>query len=139
MLGSGWRGGQLASANVPTHWPLAYAPQAAAPCSGVQRRQGLFSHTAAFPQAATQPIKRVVTLACAFGNSFTLPLVFLSEVLPAAQLDVAASYIALFLVGWSPALWGIGYQILNMGVKAPKERSEDDVPEESSPSEHALY
>jgi predicted permease len=90
------------------------------------------------PQAATQPIKRVVTLACAFGNSFTLPLVFLSDVLPAAQLDVAASYVALFLVGWSPALWSIGYHILNMGVKAPKsdkERSADGVPDESSTSE----
>lgn len=39
-----------------------------------------------------------MALACAFGNSLTLPLVFLMEILNPMQVERAAGYIALFLV-----------------------------------------
>ena len=40
-----------------------------------------------------------ITVACAFGNSLTLPLVFLSALLPPAEAERAAGYVALYLVG----------------------------------------
>ena len=52
---------------------------------------------------------------CAFGNTFTLPLVFLAEVLGASYADKVAGFIALYLIGWSPALWTVGYQLLAGG------------------------
>ena len=51
---------------------------------------------------------RVGVACCAFGNTFTLPLVFLVEVLGAVHGDKVAGFIALYLIGWSPALWTIG-------------------------------
>ena len=50
--------------------------------------------------------------ACAFGNTLTLPLVFLAALLPAAAYERAVGYTALFLMGWSPLLWSVGYQLL---------------------------
>ncbi|CAI7797248.1 unnamed protein product [Closterium sp. NIES-53] len=41
----------------------------------------------------------VVMAACAFGNSLTLPLVFLATLLTRADADRAAGYLALFMVG----------------------------------------
>jgi hypothetical protein len=55
---------------------------------------------------------RLGLAACAFGNTFTLPLVFLTEVLGAANADVIAGYIALYLVGWTPLLWTVGFLII---------------------------
>ena len=49
---------------------------------------------------------------CAFGNSLTLPLVFLLALLPAAAADRATGYLALFMMGWSPMLWTFGLQLL---------------------------
>eukprot|EP00850_Spirogloea_muscicola_P014387 SM000103S09479 [mRNA] locus=s103:177162:180399:- [translate_table: standard] len=57
----------------------------------------------------------VVTAACAFGNSLTLPLVYLTGVLTDVEADRAAGYLALFMVGWSPALWSVGYRIITGG------------------------
>jgi predicted permease len=48
---------------------------------------------------------RLAIACCAFGNTFTLPLVFLVEVLGSIHGDRVAGYIALYLVGWSPTLW----------------------------------
>jgi predicted permease len=58
---------------------------------------------------------RVGVACCAFGNTFTLPLVFLVEVLGAVHGDKVAGFIALYLIGWSPALWTIGYSLLAGG------------------------
>ena len=41
----------------------------------------------------------LITAACAFGNSMTLPLVFLTALLPSAEADRAAGFLALFMVG----------------------------------------
>ena len=61
------------------------------------------------------PMAKVGIACCAFGNTFTLPLVFLAEVLGASYADKVAGFIALYLIGWSPALWTVGYQLLAGG------------------------
>ena len=53
---------------------------------------------------------------CAFGNSVTLPLVFLLALLPGAAADRATGYLALFMMGWSPMLWTFGLYLLNSGM-----------------------
>jgi len=53
---------------------------------------------------------------CAFGNSLTLPLVFLLALLPAAAADRATGYLALFMMGWSPMLWSFGLQLLGRSM-----------------------
>jgi predicted permease len=53
-----------------------------------------------------------VTTACAFGNSLTLPLVFLMALLPGAAAERATGFLALFLIGWSPSFWSIAYRAL---------------------------
>ncbi|XP_024400516.1 uncharacterized protein [Physcomitrium patens] len=57
----------------------------------------------------------IVTAACAFGNSFTLPLIFMTGVLAAEEASKVAGYLALFMVGWSPALWIVGYSLIATG------------------------
>ena len=61
---------------------------------------------------AADPMDRVGVACCAFGNTFTLPIVFLVEVLGAAFGDRVAGYVALYLIGWSPALWTVGYALV---------------------------
>ena len=56
--------------------------------------------------------RELTAAACAFGNTLTLPLVFLAALLPAAAYERAVGYTALFLMGWSPLLWSVGYQLL---------------------------
>ena len=56
--------------------------------------------------------RSLVMTCCAFGNSLTLPLVALMELLPAHVGDRATSYLALFMVGWSPMLWSFGLRLL---------------------------
>lgn len=61
----------------------------------------------------------LVSTACTFGNSLTLPLVFMSSLMPAADFDRAVGYTALFLTGWSPLLWSLGYsQLTSAGFAA---------------------
>ena len=54
-------------------------------------------------------MSRLGVAACSFGNTFTLPLVFLTEVLGRARADETAGYIALYLIGWTPVLWTVGF------------------------------
>ena len=61
-------------------------------------------------------------MACTFGNTLTLPLIFMMSLLPAAAFDRAVGYTALFLVGWSPLLWSLGYSQLS-SAGSPEERS----------------
>lgn len=44
--------------------------------------------------------QQMVACSCAFGNSLTLPLVFLMSLLPGHAVDRATGYIALFMIGW---------------------------------------
>ena len=55
---------------------------------------------------------RLVPAAAAFGNSFTLPAVFLTTLLPPALADRALGYAALFLLAWSPCLWSLGMALI---------------------------
>lgn len=60
--------------------------------------------------------RQLVLTCCAFGNSVTLPLVFLLALLPGAAADRATGYLALFMMGWSPMLWTFGLYLLNRGM-----------------------
>ncbi|KAL4855619.1 hypothetical protein ACK3TF_003943 [Chlorella vulgaris] len=62
---------------------------------------------------------QLVPAAAAFGNSFTLPAVFLTTLLPKALADRALGYAALFLLAWSPCLWSIGLALVR-GKQGPK-------------------
>lgn len=64
--------------------------------------------------------KELVQLSCAFGNTLTLPLVFILALLPSAAADSAVAFIALFLVGWSPCLWSVGYEIVGRACPKPE-------------------
>jgi predicted permease len=57
-------------------------------------------------------MSRLGIAACSFGNTFTLPLVFLTEVLGRARADETAGYIALYLIGWTPVLWTVGFLLI---------------------------
>ena len=61
--------------------------------------------------------QRIFSLSCTFGNTFTLPALILSSLLGASPelLRRAIGYLALYLVTWSPMLWGVGKLILSMG------------------------
>ena len=56
--------------------------------------------------------KELIITCCAYGNSFTLPSVFMMSLLSADAFQRATGYTALFLMTWSPMLWGYGYKIL---------------------------
>ncbi|CAL8465949.1 g5485 [Coccomyxa elongata] len=76
---------------------------------------------ALLPRPKNVPLgtRELVRAACTFGNSLTLPLVFLNALLPAAAFDRAVGYTALFLTGWSPLLWSLGYsQLATAGFAA---------------------
>lgn len=54
----------------------------------------------------------MVTAACMFGNSMTLPLVFLSSLLPPVVSARAVGFLALYQMAWSPLLWSLGPRVL---------------------------
>ena len=62
--------------------------------------------------------RQLVMSCCAFGNSLTLPLVFLLALLPGPAADRATGYLALFMMGWSPMLWSFGLQLLGRSMPA---------------------
>ena len=70
---------------------------------------------------------RLGLAACAFGNTFTLPLVFLTEVLGSANADTIAGYIALYLCGWTPLLWTVGFLIIAGPTRNESILSENNV------------
>lgn len=49
------------------------------------------------PRETPRGFKQLVQLSCAFGNSLTLPLIFLLTLLPAHSADTAVAFTALFL------------------------------------------
>lgn len=77
----------------------------------------------AMAESARDPMDRIGVACCAFGNTFTLPIVFLVEVLGAAFGDRVAGYVALYLIGWSPALWTAGYLLITGAAGADATRS----------------
>ncbi len=74
--------------------------------------------------AGTTGARELTAAACAFGNSLTLPLVFLAALLPAGAYERAVGYTALFLMGWSPLLWSVGLQLLGSAGNLADETGE---------------
>eukprot|EP00892_Ulva_mutabilis_P006156 jgi/Ulvmu1/3912/UM018_0135.1 len=70
------------------------------------------------PAAAPPGLRALVQTACAFGNSLTLPLLFLVSLVPAAQEGLATGAVALFLLGWSPMFWTLGLRRLTTAADA---------------------
>ena len=66
----------------------------------------------------------MVAASAAFGNSFTLPAVFLTTLLPKALADRAVGYAALFLLAWSPCLWSIGMALMGSSAQQPVPRQQ---------------
>ncbi|KAJ7546286.1 hypothetical protein O6H91_08G033600 [Diphasiastrum complanatum] len=84
-----------------------------APHEGPNNTKDVSSYTEIPLSRSLMPKREsLVMAACAFGNSVTLPLVLLSGILPSEEISRAAGYLSLYLVGWSPALWTFGYQII---------------------------
>lgn len=69
------------------------------------------------PEQASRGFKGLVTAACAFQNSFTLPAVFLLSLLPGVVADRAVAYLGLYLLAWSPCLWSFGLYLIQRGYK----------------------
>ncbi|KAL1524959.1 hypothetical protein AB1Y20_019835 [Prymnesium parvum] len=75
---------------------------------------------------------RGVTVLSSFGNSGVLPLIFVHSLFrhaaDAATRQRAASLVAMYLLGWSPVFWTLGYALLT-GASSPSPS-----PSASSPS-----
>ncbi|KAL4517882.1 hypothetical protein Ndes2526B_g02280 [Nannochloris sp. 'desiccata'] len=73
--------------------------------------------SALLPRPAPTPpgLRELITAACAFGNSFTLPAVFFLSLLPGVLADQAIAYSGLFLLSWSPCLWSFGLTLVENG------------------------
>lgn len=69
------------------------------------------------PEQASRGFKSLITAACSFQNSFTLPAVFLLSLLPAAIADRAVAYLGLYLLAWSPCLWSFGLYLIQRGYR----------------------
>ena len=104
------------SAGLPPDAAVSFNPAPGIPAAVVKPYAGGDVDGRGVTQAVREdPMNRVAVAASAFGNTFTLPLVFLVEVLGASYGDRIAGYIALYLIGWSPALWTFGYLLLTGG------------------------
>ncbi|CAD7699034.1 unnamed protein product, partial [Ostreobium quekettii] len=88
------------------------------------------------PQLPPQGLTEMLVAACGFGDSFTLPLVFMLALLPAALADSATAYVALFLLGWSPCFWSIGFAMLT--YLRGRERNGSDSLRVASPFDASL-
>lgn len=77
------------------------------------------------PEQASRGFKGLVTAACAFQNSFTLPAVFLLSLLPGVVADRAVAYLGLYLLAWSPCLWSFGLYLIQRGYKLDSIQSQD--------------
>ena len=68
-----------------------------------------------YPEPASAPagMRAVVQTACAFGNSLTMPLLFMLSLFPASMSSLATGAVALFLLGWSPMFWTLGHSRIN--------------------------
>lgn len=77
------------------------------------------AYPAPYPPPAPPPappgLRRLVTLASSFGSSFTLPVVFLTQMLPAAEAERALGFTALILLSWSPLMWSLGLAMISPG------------------------
>lgn len=59
------------------------------------------------PEEAPRGFGALVTVACGFGNCFTLPLLYLSALHP-QHTAAATAFLAFFWMSWDPLFWTIG-------------------------------
>ncbi|KAG0568183.1 hypothetical protein KC19_6G000700 [Ceratodon purpureus] len=109
----------------PLEAPMLTSPGSAPPFTTSETESGMITRVEKpliinkFSRQSKQYIRvkkeAIITAACAFGNSFTLPLIFMTGVLGGEETSKIAGYLALFMVGWSPALWTVGYSMIAAG------------------------
>lgn len=67
-------------------------------------------------QERTTPAGRGIAVLSAFGNSGVLPLIFANSLFRGAaqeaQRQAACSLVAMYLLGWSPLFWTVGFALL---------------------------
>lgn len=63
----------------------------------------------------------VVIMACAFGNSLTLPLAYLDALLSGPAFERAVGYTALTALAWAPLMWGLGQALLIGPTSEPQQ------------------
>ena len=68
-------------------------------------------------------------MACAFGNSLTLPLAYLDALLSGPALERAVGYTALTALAWAPLMWGLGQALLISPPSEPQRGTGLMVPE----------
>ncbi len=54
----------------------------------------------------------MVRASCMFGNSMTLPLVFMGSLLVGPPGERAVGYLALYQMAWSPLLWALAPRVV---------------------------
>lgn len=77
------------------------------------------------PIVAPAGYKSLIAAAGGFGNSFTLPAVFLLSLLPPVVADKAVAYLGLFLLAWSPCLWSFGLYSIQRGYEMESQQVSD--------------
>lgn len=113
--GGGWQGRTSPSAASAIAMSLSTASGAPSAAAALRPRP---------PGPPAGPAALAVPASAAFGNSFALPAVFLTTLLPKAVADRALGYAALFLLAWSPCLWSIGLALVSgqqgQALRAPQ-------------------
>ena len=95
-----------AGAKAPTSGCSKAVAQSVADGSGAPRLAPALTRP---PAQAPPGIRPVVQTACAFGNSLTMPLLYLLTLFPgAAEAATVTGFTALILLGWSPLFWTFG-------------------------------
>ncbi|KAL4443908.1 hypothetical protein ABPG75_011645 [Micractinium tetrahymenae] len=103
-------GALLAELVAPAVDRLMGAPlQGAQPVAGAAGTAGVAAGAGGLSETG---LRRLVTLASSFGSSFTLPVVFFTQMLPAAEAERALGFTALILLSWSPLMWSLGLGIV---------------------------
>ncbi|KAL6784660.1 hypothetical protein ACKKBF_B02695 [Auxenochlorella protothecoides x Auxenochlorella symbiontica] len=78
---------------------------------------------AAQPAPAPQGSRQLLVLACAFGNSFTLPAILLSTLFSGARADACVGYAALCLLVLDGLVWSVGLGAVRAATPGAPRRS----------------
>ncbi|KFM25929.1 hypothetical protein F751_4181 [Auxenochlorella protothecoides] len=78
---------------------------------------------AAQPAPAPQGSRQLLVLACAFGNSFTLPAILLSTLFSGARADACVGYAALCLLVLDGLVWSVGLGAVRAATPGVPRRS----------------
>lgn len=104
----------------PTHNPTRAAKAIAATAAlavGAPKASSALQGSVAESEKAAK-LDRLIITASAFGNSLTLPLVFLTTLFQGhapVKLDAAIACTALVQIAWYPLVWSVGYKSLCEG------------------------